>query len=149
MKGTELSLSRETTLLLQDLALSTIQIHTLKVQAMQMHVQFYWICKFRNLAAHICRSRRCLAYFWLQTLTNIVHLVMLSAPPQLNNYDFQWEGFVKTFNQPAAGILSMWPKAIRITSSEDLFWFVEHHQYHAIVIQQHCSFVRIAKCASQ
>ena len=40
MKGTELSLSRET-LLLQDFALSTIQIHTLKVQAMQMHVQFY------------------------------------------------------------------------------------------------------------
>ena len=59
MKGTELSLSRET-MLLQDLALSTIQIHRLRVQAVQMHVQFYWICKFRNLAAHICRSRRCL-----------------------------------------------------------------------------------------
>ena len=41
MKGTELSLSCETTLLLQDLALSTIQIHTLKVQTVQMHVQFY------------------------------------------------------------------------------------------------------------
>ena len=41
MKGTELSVSRETTLLLQDLALRTIQIHTLKVQAMQKHVQFY------------------------------------------------------------------------------------------------------------
>ena len=79
MKGTELSLSRETTLLLQDLALSTIQIHTLKVQAVQMHVQFYWICKFRNLAAHICRSRRCLAFVWLEMLTNIMHLVMLSA----------------------------------------------------------------------
>ena len=40
MKGTELSLSRETTLLLQDLALSKIYIHILKVQAVQMHVQF-------------------------------------------------------------------------------------------------------------
>ena len=39
--------------------------------------------------------------------------------------------------------------SIRITSSDNLFWFVEHHQYHAIVIQHHCSFVRIAKCASQ
>ena len=62
---------------------------------------------------------------------------------------FNGKASSKRFDQPAAGILSMWPLAIRITSSEDLFWFVEHHQYHAIVIQQHCSFVRIAKCASQ
>ena len=41
MKGKELSLSREIKLLLQDLALSTIHIYTLKVQAVQMHVQFY------------------------------------------------------------------------------------------------------------
>ena len=28
----------------------------------------------------------------------------------------------------------MWPKAIRITSSEDLFLILENHQYHAILI---------------
>ena len=48
MKGTELSLSRETTLLLQDLALSAIQIHTLKVQAVQMMFNFIEFVNFET-----------------------------------------------------------------------------------------------------
>ena len=43
--------------------------------------------------------------------TSLTQNLLLFAYPQPNNYDFQWEGSSKRFHQPAAGILSMCPKA--------------------------------------
>ena len=106
-----------------------------------------------------------------------MHLVMLSASHLVAklslgaHWQYSRSWLVKTFWRPfplKVVVVRLWGTqtikginllretggddkyhSIRITSSENLFWFVEHHQYHAIVIQQHCSFVRIAKCASQ
>ena len=64
----------------------------------------------------------------LTSLTEKVYFIVCILHNQTST-TFNWKASWKHFNQPAAGMLSMWPKAI--------------------VMQQHCSFIRITKCASQ